>query len=350
MADWRGHTDYPHLELSVVILSAGKDLDMAERCVRSALVACKEISPSCEVIFLDNASSSGVGLAIASLYPRVIVLRFPERVGFCTGNNAGFLISKGKLIVQLNDDTEVDREAFVELREFFRDHPDAGAVGPRLETMEGRLQTGYYARKLPKIIDTAFHLFGINGMFPNNPVASRYFLKGEDDRTRPVEQPAGAALTYRRSALFEIGLLDQDYTFGFDDVDVCRRMLDAHWEIHYLREARVRHRGGVSLPNGGPRISRHTLNGTLCYWRKHGSRSEAATVQCMMLCALLLRIPVEIAANATRPKSWTNIAIEYGNGWIDVLRSLFGKWRPERLSACSPIEIGPEVVWGERHG
>jgi GT2 family glycosyltransferase len=249
--------------------------------------------------------------------------------------------------VQLNDDTEVDDDAFVELSNFFRKHPTVGAVGPRLESPGGELQVGYYARRLPGLIDTAFHLFGLNGLWRNNPVSRRYLLLDDADQTRPVEQPAGAALTYRREALFQIGLLDEDFTFSYDDVDVCRRLSDAGWEIYYLRDARVTHLGAASLSSAGPRISRHTLNGILCYWRKHGSSFEYAAVRWMMLAAVALRLPVESLMDSARQQE---IASVYGNAFLALLRSYFRSYGPQRLSVCAPIEVNPQVAWEARRG
>jgi GT2 family glycosyltransferase len=337
-------------ELGVVILSAGKELGMIERCVRSVLAACERLPSSCEIIFLDNASESGIGILIAELFPQITVLRFPERVGFSTGNNAGFRLTTARLIVQLNDDTEVAEDAFVELATFFQKHPEVGAAGPRLETPAGELQVGYYARRLPTLLDIAFHLFGLNALWRGNPVARRYFLIGEEDRTRPVEQPAGAALTYRRAALFQVGLLDEDYTFAYDDVDICRRLADAGWTIFYLQEARVTHLGAVSLQPNGPRLSRHTLNGVVCYWRKHGSAFEYTTVRLMMLTSLLLRLPVELALNRSNPGLRREITSVYLDGIIAVLRSLVRPYQPQRLSVCAPIEVNTELAWEARRG
>jgi GT2 family glycosyltransferase len=254
------------------------------------------------------------------------------------------------LVVQLNDDTEVAQDAFVAVAQFFEQHPAVGAVGPRLETPTGELQVGYYARRLPRLTDTAFHLFGVNGLWKENPVLRRYFLKGEEDRTRPVEQPAGAALTYRRSALFEVGLLDEDYTFAYDDVDVCRRLADSGWGIFYLREASVTHVGAVSLPTIGPRVSEYTLNGILCYWKKHGTPIKYAIVRLMMVCALLLRLPVELLLNTSNPALCEQTASVYLRGLMSVVRSFVQPYRPQRLSVCAPIEISPEVAWEARRG
>lgn len=347
---WKGHTDYPSLDLSVVILTAGRDLAMVQRCLRSVVSACELATSKYEVILLDNASESGISLAIADLFPAVLVLRFPERVGFSTGNNAGFLLSRGRVIVQLNDDTEVADDAFLQLTEFFEQHPEVGAIGPRLETPAGDLQVGYYARKLPKLWDIAFHLFGLNGLFRNNPVATNYFLRDEEDATRPVEQPAGAALTYRRSALFEIGLLDEDFTYAYDDVDVCKRLAGAGWQIFYLKTARVKHLGAASLPKFGPRLSRDTLNGILCYWKKHGTVAEFALVRSMMLTALLLRLVFESIANLGNRAARREVAKVYFEGIRQVLRSFGGTHRPYRLAACAPIEVTGKPIWEARHG
>ncbi len=307
------------IDLSVVILTAGVDVNMLLRCIQSVVRACELLDGRSEVILIANAAEHIENVA-AEAFPNITVIRFAERVGFCHANNAGFRVSRGRIIVQLNDDTEVAEDAFANLSRFLDRHPEVGAVGPRLETSDGNLQVGYYARRLPKLLDIGFHVFGVNGLWPGNPVIRRYYLMDDPDRTRPVQQPAGAALTYRREALFQIGLLDEDYTYAYDDVDVSRRLLASNWQIYYLREARVLHHGGASLNNGATRLSYETIHGLLLYFRKHGSQAEYVSVRIMMLVALLLRVPVECLLHLTEPERMVAIIRIYGTGIARTLR------------------------------
>ncbi|HEX6879317.1 MAG TPA: glycosyltransferase family 2 protein [Terriglobales bacterium] len=323
------------LDLSVVILSAGVDVSMLLRCLESVLRACDPLDGKSEVILIANAAEH-IAPVVAERFPSVTVIRFAERVGFCRANNAGFLVSRGKTIVQLNDDTEVADDAFQLLSRFLEQHPEVGAVGPRLETPDGALQVGYYARRLPTVLDVGFHLFGVNALWRGNPILRRYNLVDDADCSRPVQQPAGAALTYRREALIQIGLLDEQYTYAYDDVDVSRRLLASKWQIYYLREARVLHHGGVSLRKGAARLSYDTIHGMLLYFRKHGSFAEYASVRLMLLVSMLLRIPFECLLNLTAPGDIGAIIRNYGRGLIRTLNTSGAAFK---RTSTHPIQV-----------
>jgi len=69
-----------------------------------------------------------------------------------------------------------------------------------------------------------------------------------------VEQPAGAFLMLRRDVWENLGGFDEQfYPVWFEDVDFCRRALDAGYQIQYEPAAVAFHEGGHSvglLPNG----------------------------------------------------------------------------------------------------
>ncbi len=321
------------IELSVVILSAGVDIRMVTRCVNAVIDASSRLNRPAEIFFIDNASPNRIGELICTRYEHINVLRFDDRVGFCAANNAAFRLSRGQYITQLNDDTEVSSDALAELAKFLDAHPRAGAVGPRLETESGSLQIGYYARRLPTILYSAFHFFGFNRLWPRNPVNRRHLMLADEDQTRQIEQPAGAALTYRRTALFAIGLLDENFTFAFDDVDVCHRLLGTGWQVWYDNQARVVHRGAASLP-GGPVLSAYTLNGILWYWSKHGSRLEYALLRLLLLGSLLIRTAVRCLPFIAHGGHSIG---HYPRYMRLILASFFKAYTPQTLPTSTPV-------------
>jgi GT2 family glycosyltransferase len=67
-----------------------------------------------EVLFVDNGSTDGTADA-ASQYEGVRVHRLDRNYGFCGGNNKGFLLAHGELVVFLNQDVIVHRAWLREL-------------------------------------------------------------------------------------------------------------------------------------------------------------------------------------------------------------------------------------------
>jgi GT2 family glycosyltransferase len=55
---------------------------------------------------------------------------------------------------------------------------------------------------------------------------------------------SGACLMIRRSVLDQIGLLDENFYFFSEEVDLCRRAYQAGWKVVHLTDAHVIHVGG----------------------------------------------------------------------------------------------------------
>lgn len=321
----------PSLDLSVVVITGGIGVDrkMLTACLDSVKTSCTHAGLSFEIIVIDNDCAPPLADWLPAQCAGVGILRFSPQVGFCRGNNAGYLRSRGRYLLQLNDDTELDIHAVSEVLRVFESHPAAGAVGPRLVNPDGSLQLGYYARTFPTMLDHLFQLFWINRLLPMNPVLQKHYLMAEDpDALREVDQPAGAALFYRREVLFTVGLLDEDYYFAMDDVDICTRIWERGWKIYYAPLARVVHYGGTGLRQS-TFLSQSWLNGLLCFYRKNRSGPAFTWFRIMLIMAILFRMPLVTAVDlaqwiAGRKRGRSR---GYANTLLRVLKSFVTPWQ-----------------------
>ena len=163
------------IDLSAVILTAGCDWAMVKACLVSVVTACKKAGRSYEVIVIENYVSEDFHQSVVQDFADIVLLRFHRKVGFCTSNNAGFRVSAGRYLLQLNDDTVVDPSAFKIMMDFMEAHPGTGACGPLLLNRDGSVQYGISIAR-PRLIDHVFLMFGINRMFPNNALVRQYHL------------------------------------------------------------------------------------------------------------------------------------------------------------------------------
>jgi GT2 family glycosyltransferase len=128
---------------------------------------------------------------------------------------------------------------------------------------------------------TAGDFYTLDGRAGNRGVWQRDV--GQFEREEYVFSACGGAAAYRRAMLDQIGLLDEDFFFSMEDIDLAWRAQLADWRCVYAPKAVVYHK--LSATGGGVTASfydgRNALwviakNYPTFLWRKHWRRVLAA--------------------------------------------------------------------------
>jgi N-acetylglucosaminyl-diphospho-decaprenol L-rhamnosyltransferase len=217
--------------------------------IDSCLEALSKMAPEMKAIIVDNASSDEtVDLVRARGGMRLIANS--ENRGFGTAVNqgaaeTGHAWDDSDFILLLNPDVEL-LTAVDKLTESAQRH---GLAAGRLVDNTGRTQAGFTLRRFPTPATFVCELFGINRLWPSNPINRRYRCLDRDyDQPALVEQPAGAFLMVRRDVWTKLGGFDEQfYPVWYEDVDFCRRAVDAGYQIEYIPSVTARHKGGHSV-------------------------------------------------------------------------------------------------------
>jgi len=219
-----------------------------------------------EVIVVDNASSDGSQQYIKDHYPDVTLIELPENRGFTGACNAGMEAANGDFISLLNNDTEVHPDWARAVVEAFDHHPDAGMVASKMLLFDKRDH-----------IHTAGDLFTTDGQALNRGVWEKD--SGQFDEEAYVFSACGGSSVYRRELLDEVGLLDDDYFFLLEDVDLGWRAQLAGWRALYTPHAIVYHHlsatgGGITASFYAGRNGIYLLvkNVPLAIWRLYGGQ------------------------------------------------------------------------------
>ncbi|MCB9876040.1 MAG: glycosyltransferase family 2 protein [Planctomycetes bacterium] len=250
--------------LSVVVLSWNtKDLTLA--CL-GALFG-EQPKHAREVIVVDNGSHDGSADAIAQRHPQVVLLRNPDNRLYAGGNNQGAAVAKGEFVVTLNSDTEVRPGALDALVDFLREHPDHGAVAPRLSDPDGSVQ--HACQRFPTLLTALCYDSWWGTFWPGRGIVDRYLMRDFDHLTsRDVDQPPGACCMLRTADWRELGGFDEQLALFYNDVDLCKRIWQRGQKIRYLAEAEVMHHRGASTRNFAKMLVIWHKN-RLSYYRKH---------------------------------------------------------------------------------
>ncbi len=176
-----------------------------------------------EVIVVDNDSGDGSAEMVERDFPQARLLRNANN-GFAKGNNLGLSKAKGRYILFLNPDTEVDTDVFQKCLDFIEKHEKIGMLGCKLIRADGSID---HASKRG---------------FPNPWNALVYFLKfdkffakskkfgGYDKTYMPadtegeVDVLSGAFMLTRRSVIDKVGGWDEDFFMYGEDIEFCYRV------------------------------------------------------------------------------------------------------------------------------
>lgn len=265
--------------------------------------------PNIEVIIADNASTDGSQAYIQEHHPAVSVVQLPENRGFTGACNAGMQAARGDFIALLNNDTEADPGWVAAVVDAFERHPDAGIVASKMLLFDRRDH-----------IHTAGDFFTVDGRAGNRGVWQ--LDVGQFDAEEYVFSACGGSSAYRRTMLDQIGLLDDDFFFSLEDIDLGWRAQLTGWRCIYTPQAVVYHHlsatgGGVtaSYYDGRNLIFVLVKNYPSALWRRYGGQ--------------VLRAQLKLALDALR--AWRGAAARARlRGMLAGLWGLPRMWRKRR--------------------
>ena len=246
------------MTLPVVIVSYNT-ASLLRQCLAALL---RSERPSLDIWVVENGSRDGTVEMLRGEYPSVRLLTQEQNLGFAAANNValramgfsgpGTRVAEGtaamgstlstasgpatEYVLLLNPDTEVRPGAIASLLDFMRLHPRAGMTGAQLIYPDGRFQ--HSAFHFPGISQTFLDLFPLNHRLMDSCLNGRY-----PRRQSPfaVDHPLGACMLVRGDAIREVGLLDEGYFMYVEEVDWCRRLRRAGWEVWCEPRALVVH-------------------------------------------------------------------------------------------------------------
>ena len=262
-----------------------------------------------EVLIVDNASSDDSLEILERDFAWVQVIRLPVNRGFTGACNAGLEAAKGDFLALLNNDTEVDPGWAEAVVQAFGRADDVGSVASKMLLFDQRDR-----------IHTAGDYFTVDGRAGNRGV-----WQPDDERFSREEyvfSACGGSSVYRRAMLDEIGLLDDDFFFSLEDVDLGWRAQLRGWRCLYTPSAIVYHH--LSATGGGVTASYYDGRNLLFVlaknypsglWRKHGWK--------------IVRAQTALAVEALR--AWRGAAARARlRGMLAGLLGLPRQWRKRR--------------------
>jgi N-acetylglucosaminyl-diphospho-decaprenol L-rhamnosyltransferase len=222
------------------------------------------------VVVVDSASTDRSLASISDL--NVATVPLGENHGFAYACNAGWRLGEAPFVLFLNPDAEIDRPSLEWLVSTAEARPAVGAVAPRIVDADGRLD--FSLRRFPRLRSTYAQAFFLHRFFPHAEWSDE-LVRDPEAYARPwgPDWASGACLLVRRSVLEQLDGLDEGFFLYCEDLDLCRRISDAGFELWFEPRAVAVHEGGASTPRA---VLLPTLAASrIRYARKHKSRADA---------------------------------------------------------------------------
>ncbi|MBS1260958.1 MAG: N-acetylglucosaminyl-diphospho-decaprenol L-rhamnosyltransferase [Calditrichaeota bacterium] len=224
----------PHLRGREILLDTLTDLAQERKSLLADGVAL-------EVLVVDNASRDGSVKAAERAHPWIHVLRLARNHGFAGGCNRGIQASNGEWVWLLNDDVRLEPGVVTAMLSVAASDSDVAAVQPKILSAADPAMFDY-AGGAGGLIDRFGYPFAygrIGGVMEAD--------HGQYDEPREIFWASGTACLWKRTALQQIGLLDEDFFAHMEEIDLAWRAHLAGWRIVSAPAGSVSHRGGSTL-------------------------------------------------------------------------------------------------------
>lgn len=207
-----------------------------------------------EVWVVDNGSTDGSVEAIKTLFPDVSLIENKKNLGFAKANNQALRQMNGRYAVLLNSDAILTDRAVETIIRFMDENNKIGICGGQLFNADGSKQNSI--ANIPTIATELLNKSLLRRLFPEK------YPGKENNFKEPVEVESviGACMVVRKDAMDDVGLMDEDYFFFFEETDWCMRMRSKGWKIFHHPNAKIYHLQGQSA-------GKVNVRARIEYWR-----------------------------------------------------------------------------------
>jgi len=191
-------------DITIVITSFKSD-EIIRNCLNS-------IDRQYQVILVENSNNSELKKSIEREFTNVECILTGENFGYGKANNIGLKKVKTKYALILNPDATLHASTLENFFKEIKQIPEFAIIGPRIQEKKDK----------NKKIDS----------YSSSPIL--------------VKNVKGFAMFLNMSEFQDIGFFDENFFFYFEEIDLCRRLVNSHKKIYLVPSIKVDHLGGQS--------------------------------------------------------------------------------------------------------
>lgn len=265
-----------------------------------------------EIIIVDNNSSDN-SVATLKKYKEscstpIHIIENADNPGFAKANNQAISVSVGKYVLLLNSDTYVQPGSLEKLVTSFENTKDdstadlashhgeidhLGILAACLLNVDGTYQ--HQGGSYPTLFSLLNHLLFLDDL----PLLGKFLPSTQHDETKTVSQKtdlsllprgwvAGTAMMLRKALLDEIGVLDEKIFMYGEDMELCIRAQDHHWDVAQHPTAYITHLKSASSSSSN--AIKGEFKGYIYIWSKHKPLWQLPLVKLIIRVGIVLRV------------------------------------------------------------
>jgi len=230
------------------------------------------------VYVTSNLASQEIINQIKSKFPKVNLVINNKKKGFAENHNNIIEKTNGKYVLVLNDDIVILNNAIEKLINYMEKNDNIAVISPQLLNPDLSIQNSTY--NFPNFFTTSLNILGIRKFIPFNrftyKLAEMFLKKGsrfwEHNEITEVDTMRGACVLIRRSAIKEVGLMDEVSLAYGEETEWHYRFRKKDWKIVFYPEAKIIHYGQQTTKSQSLWVKEESIKGLLNFYRKHKSK------------------------------------------------------------------------------
>lgn len=278
-----GARDFSARDIGVIVVTYASAATI-EACL-FRLLAARDVA---RVIVIDNASpddSAGRVQRLAQRDPRVTLVRNEENRGFAAACNQGATAVSQPWIAFVNPDAYVERDTLSRLVAHATERAGAGLLGVELVDEDGVVDLAS-RRADPSLRD---QLAGLGRR------ENLYLGADPAQKVQAVDAVSGALMLLPTGLFVRLDGMDEGYRLHAEDLDLCRRVREAGYEVVVANHLRVTHVRGVSSRIRPVWVEWHKHRGLWRYFSKFEARDTPAWLVPVLWCGVWAHFGVAAA-------------------------------------------------------
>jgi GT2 family glycosyltransferase len=276
MANGYGASGSTRMDLSIIIVNWNTE-KLLRDCL-SSVVANRQASAheglDLEIFVVDNGSSDGSPQMVEQEFPGVILIKNQDNRGFAAANNQAIEHATGKYVLLLNSDTLVHGDVLANAVAYMERHENVAVLGCRVLNEDGSVQPS--CGTFPGLLNLVVLSSGL-WKLPSPAFLARSQLRPlEGPGAEDVDYVSGCFMCLRRSALDDVGVLDERFFFFGEEVDWCRRFREKGYLVRAAPVGDITHFGSASARRLNHKRDLMLTSGIVLLHRKHRGIVAAA--------------------------------------------------------------------------